>query len=412
MSADMVARLRPKLSAIYNSGGIRYTGLEHTRGTLDEFAPASRDASPADADETGNPPVKVNSMGRYMIRRFLWMLLVLWVVSGVTFLMEHALPGGPFDREKKVAPEIMANLNARYRLDQPLWKQYFQYVSDILLPQITTEPPSGSVMDDTLITIKVGNSYFRWMNFGPSYKSKSRSVNDMFREQLPVSMQLGVMALLVAIVIGLPLGILAALKQNTIWDYVGMSVAILGVSVPVIVLGPLMVWVFGVTLKWLPPTGWGAKPPFLLGIFPHSLSWDYWKYAIMPSFALGVGSSAIIARLTRASLLQVIREDYIRTARAKGLAERVVIVRHALKNSLIPVVTVLGPMFAALVTGTFVTELIFGIPGLGRYFVTSISNRDYTVIMGTVLLYAVFLVISNLVVDIAYAYLDPRIRYR
>jgi len=267
-------------------------------------------------------------------------------------------------------------------------------------------------MDDTLITIQVGNLYFRWMNFGPSYKSKSRSVNDMFREQLPVSMQLGVMALLVAIVIGLPMGILAALKQNTLWDYVGMSVAILGVSVPVIVLGPLMVWILGVTLKWLPPTGWGAKPPFLLGLFPHSLTWDYWKYAIMPAFALGVGSSAIIARLTRASLLQVIREDYIRTARAKGLAERVVIVRHALKNSLIPVVTVLGPMFAALVTGTFVTELIFGIPGLGKYFVTSISNRDYTVIMGTVLLYAVFLVISNLVIDILYAYLDPRIQYK
>jgi ABC-type dipeptide/oligopeptide/nickel transport system permease component len=360
----------------------------------------------------GKPPVKVNPMGRYIIRRFFWMLLVLLVVSVVTFLMEHALPGGPFDREKKVSPEIMANLNARYRLDQPLWKQYFQYVSDIMLPHITTAPPSGSVMDDTLITIQVGNLYFRWMNFGPSYKSKSRSVNDMFREQLPVSMQLGVMALLVAIVIGLPMGILAALKQNTLWDYVGMSVAILGVSVPVIVLGPLMVWILGVTLKWLPPTGWGAKPPFLLGLFPHSLTWDYWKYAIMPAFALGVGSSAIIARLTRASLLQVIREDYIRTARAKGLAERVVIVRHALKNSLIPVVTVLGPMFAALVTGTFVTELIFGIPGLGKYFVTSISNRDYTVIMGTVLLYAVFLVISNLVVDILYAYLDPRIQYK
>jgi len=155
-------------------------------------------------------------MGRYIIRRFFWMLLVLWVVSVVTFLMEHALPGGPFDREKKVSPEIMANLNARYRLDQPLWKQYFQYLSDIMLPKITPAPPSGSVMDDTLITIHVGNSYFRWMNFGPSYKSKSRSVNDIFREQLPVSMQLGAMALLVTIVIGLPMGILAALKQNTL----------------------------------------------------------------------------------------------------------------------------------------------------------------------------------------------------
>ena len=350
-------------------------------------------------------------MGRYIVRRFLWMLLVLFVVSLLTFLLEHTVPGGPFDREKNLAPEIVANLNAKYRLDQPLWKQYVQYASDILLPYVTSKPPSGSVMDDTLITIQAGQYYFRWMNFGPSYKSKSRSVNDMFREQLPVSMQLGVMALTIAVLIGLPMGILAALKQNTLWDYLGMSVAILGVSVPVIVMGPFLVWIFGVTLKWFPPTGWGDKPPFVLGIFPNSLSWSYWRYAIMPAFALGVGSSAIIARLTRASLLQVIREDYIRTARAKGLSEQVVLIRHTLKNSLIPVVTVLGPMFAALVTGTFVTEYIFGIPGLGRYFVTSISNRDYPVIMGTVLLYAIFLVVSNLVVDILYAYLDPRIQY-
>jgi len=166
-----------------------------------------------------------------------------------------------------------------------------------------------------------------------------------------------------------------------------------------------------VTLKWLPPTGWGAKPPYLLGFLPTKWGWDFFKFAIMPSVALGLGSSAVIARLTRASLLQTIREDYIRTARAKGLQERLVITRHALKNSLIPVVTILGPMFAALVTGTFVTELVFGIPGMGKYFVTSITNRDYPVIMGTILLYAVFLVIANLVVDIVYAYLDPRIRY-
>ena len=249
------------------------------------------------------------------------------------------------------------------------------------------------------------------MNFGPTYSSRSRTVNDIFRQQLPVSMQLGVMALLVALVIGMPLGMLAALKQNTILDYLGMSLAIFGVSVPVIVMGPLMIWIFGVTLKWLPPSGWGATPPYVLGFLPKTFSWDFFKYAVMPAVALGLGSSAIIARLTRASLLQVIREDYIRTARAKGLLERLVISRHALKNSLIPVVTVLGPLFAALVTGTFVTELIFGIPGMGKYFVTSITNRDYPVIMGTILLYAVFLVISNLVVDIVYAYLDPRIRY-
>jgi ABC-type dipeptide/oligopeptide/nickel transport system permease component len=171
------------------------------------------------------------------------------------------------------------------------------------------------------------------------------------------------------------------------------------------------VWVFGVALKWLPPTGWGAKPPYFLGFLPSKLGWDFFKFAIMPSIALGLGSSAVIARLTRATLLQTVREDYIRTARAKGLHERVIVTRHALKNSMIPVVTILGPLFAALVTGTFVTELMFGIPGMGKYFVTSITNRDYPVIMGTILLYAVFLVIANLVVDIMYAYLDPRIRY-
>jgi len=173
----------------------------------------------------------------------------------------------------------------------------------------------------------------------------------------------------------------------------------------------LMIWIFAVTLKWFPPTGWGSQPPYVLGVFPSNLGWDFWKTAIMPSVALGLGSSAVIARLTRASLLQVIREDYIRTARAKGLKERLVITRHALKNSMIPVVTILGPMFAALLTGTFVTELTFGIPGMGRYFVTSITNRDYPVIMGTILLYAIFLVIANLFVDLIYAYLDPRIRY-
>jgi ABC-type dipeptide/oligopeptide/nickel transport system permease component len=219
------------------------------------------------------------------------------------------------------------------------------------------------------------------------------------------------MAVVVALIVGMPLGILAALRQNTAYDYLGMGVAIFGVSVPVIVLGPILVWLFGVTLKWLPPTGWGAKPPYLLGFLPSHLGWDFFRFAIMPSVALGLGSSAIIARLTRASLLQTVREDYIRTARAKGLPERTIITRHALKNSLIPVVTILGPLFAALVTGTFVTELIFGIPGMGRYFVTSITNRDYPVIMGTILLYAVFLVIANLLVDLTYAYLDPRIRY-
>jgi ABC-type dipeptide/oligopeptide/nickel transport system permease component len=350
-------------------------------------------------------------MGRYIARRFIYMMVVLFVVSAITFILMHAVPGGPFDREKALPAEIIANLERRYHLDEPLLKQYGRYLYDVVLPHFTTQPKPNSLENDFLVNIKIGNVWLQWMNFGPTYSSRSRTVNDIFRQQLPVSFQLGMMALTVAISIGAPLGTIAALKQNTIIDYSSMSLAIFGVSVPVIVLGPIMIWIFGVSLKWLPTSGWGATPPYVLGFLPDSFGWDYFKYAIMPAFALGLNSSAVIARLTRASLLQVVREDYIRTARSKGLQEPKVISRHALKNSLIPVVTILGPMFAALVTGTFVTELIFGIPGMGRYFVTSISNRDYPVIMGTILLYAVFLVISNLVVDIVYAYLDPRIRY-
>jgi len=350
-------------------------------------------------------------MGRYIIRRLLYMLVVLLVVSVITFGLMHAIPGGPFTREKALPEATLKILAERYHLDDPLYVQYASYLYAVLIPHFTLTPPSNSLQDDFFLNVKLGSLWIRWMNFGPTYHSRSRTVNDIFRDNLPISGQLGVMALTVAIVIGLPLGILAALKQNSVLDYLGMGVAIFGVSVPVIVLGPIFVWVFGILLKWFPPTGWGAKPPYFLGFLPTSLSWDFFKFAIMPAVALGMASSAIIARLTRATLLQTIREDYIRTARAKGLHERTVITRHALKNSLIPVVTILGPLFAALVTGTFVTELIFGIPGMGKYFVTSITNRDYPVIMGTILLYAVFLVIANLLVDITYAYLDPRIRY-
>mgnify|MGYP001213007553 CR=1 FL=1 len=351
-------------------------------------------------------------MTQYIIRRMFWNALVIVVISMITFLLMHAVPGGPFDKEKALPQEIIDNLNKRYHLDEPLYQQYARYVGEILVPSISTVKPGTSLLDDALINIPVGEGkWLKWMNFGPSYKSRSRTVNDIFRDQLPISAQLGLMALTVALLIGMPLGILAALKQNTVYDYLAMSVAIFGVSVPVIVLGPILVWIFGVALQWLPPTGWGAKPPYILGFLPRPPYTTFFQHAIMPAVALGLASSAIIARLTRASLLQVTREDYIRTARAKGLKESRVIVRHALRNSLIPVVTILGPMFAALLTGTFVTEMIFGIPGMGKYFVTSITNRDYPVIMGTILLYALFLVLANLVVDIMYAFLDPRIRY-
>jgi len=304
------------------------------------------------------------------------MIPVLIFISIVTFALVHAVPGGPFDREKPLPAEIQANLNKYYGLDQPLWKQYTDWMG-------VTRNPSGEFAG-----VLEGK-------FGPSYASRSRTVNDIFRDHLPVSAQLGLAALAIALLLGIPLGVLAALKQNSIWDYLSMGVAIFGVSVPSVVLGPVLIFLFALTLKWLPVAGWGQSGTQI----------------IMPAFALGLGSSAMIARLTRASMLQVIREDYIRTARSKGLSEYIVVVRHAVKNAFIPVATILGPMFAALVTGTFVIEQIFAIPGMGRFFVRSITNRDYPVVMGTTLLYAVFLVIANLAVDVTYAFLDPRIRY-
>jgi ABC-type dipeptide/oligopeptide/nickel transport system permease component len=337
-------------------------------------------------------------MLKFIVRRLMWMLLVLFVVSMITFGLMHAVPGGPFSREKAVPQQVLNNLNKKYHLDDSLIVQYFAYTTDILIPRITVGGIIPQLNHDYLISIPLPfgeqNSVLRWMNFGPSFTSPSRTVNDIFRENLPISFQLGLAALAVSMALGIPLGIMSALKRNTLYDYTGMGIAIFGVSVPVIITAPVVQYLFGVQWKLLPVSGWGSV-----------------QQMILPAVALGFANSALLARLTRASLLQVFNEDYIRTARAKGLSERMVIIRHALKNGMIPVVTIIGPLFAALVTGTFVVETIFGIPGLGRYFVTSITARDYPVIMGTILLFAIFLVISNMLVDIVYAWLDPRIRY-
>lgn len=334
-------------------------------------------------------------MTAYIFRHVLGMFAVLFCVSVVTFILMHAVPGGPFDGEKSVPPDVKKLIEAKYNLNKSLVEQYFDYISGIVIPRIQQGKLRSSDKSTYLVAVSFNKeSHLLWMDFGPSYKSKSRSVSDIFREQLPVSAQLGTWALIIALSIGIPLGTIAALNRNRMPDYLAMSVAIFGVSVPAIVLGPIMVWVFAVNWKVLPVSGWGTP-----------------AHVIMPAIALGFASSALIARLTRASLLEVLHEDYVRTARSKGLAERRVIRLHALKNAMIPVITVIGPLFAALVTGTFVAETTFGIPGLGRYFVNSITNRDYPVIMGTVLLYASFLVVANLLVDLAYAALDPRIRY-
>lgn len=310
----------------------------------------------------------------------------------------RALPGGPFDfaGDKTLPPAVVNNLKARYHLDEPLWKQFTRYlVGDFV---------------DTLNPLDFGKEGLLRGDLGVAYRQRGRTVNEIVSESFPVSAQLGVLAMLLSVGVGIPLGTFAALKQNSWIDYGSTFIAIIGVSIPPLVLGPVLQWVFGLQLKWLPISTWGASPPFILGILPVP-DGNFWTHAILPAIALGSRFSAEIARLTRASLLQVIREDYIRTARAKGLQERAVIIGHALKNSLIPVVTILGPLFVGVVTGTFIIELIFGIPGMGKHFVDSIGNRDYQLIQGVTIIYAVLLVIANLIVDISYAWLDPRIRY-
>jgi oligopeptide transport system permease protein len=299
-------------------------------------------------------------MGKFIVQRLLWMILVLLVVAATTFILMHAVPGGPFSREKPLPPQTLAQLNEKYNLDDPLIVQFLDYVGDIVLPVIMTGEQSRVLDHEFLINVPLpfgDNAMLRWMNFGPSFKSTSRTVNDIFRENFPISFQLGVMSVTIAVAIGVPLGIVAALKRNTFYDYAGMGVAIIGVSVPVIITAPILQYLFGVELRWLPLTGWGNA-----------------NQMILPVLTLGFGQAAVIARLTRASLLQVLNEDYIRTGRAKGLRERRVISVHALKNGIIPLVTIIGPMVAYLVTGTFVVESIYGIPGMGRFFVTSING--------------------------------------
>lgn len=323
-------------------------------------------------------------MFAYFVRRLLWAIPVLFFVILFTFALARSLPGGPFDRagDKSLPESVRININKKYNLDKPAYIQFALYLRDL------------------------GKG-----DLGPSFFYRGRSVNDIIKQTFPISLQLGILSILLGMVIGVPAGILAALRQNSWVDYSSSFIAILGVSLPNIVLGPLLIYLFAVQLGWLPAARWGASyKEFYLGFLPP-LTADFWSHAVLPVVTLGTAISATFARLTRASLLQTIREDYIRTARAKGLTEWMTIFRHAMRNSMIPVVTVLGPLFAGIVTGTFIVESIFGIPGMGEFFVTSITNRDYPIILGTTLLYAVLLVMANLFVDLMYAWLDPRIRF-
>ena len=359
----------------------------------------------------------------YIIRRILWSIPVILLLAFAIFALMRAIPGGPFDfvGDKSLPKSVVQNLERRHHLDWPLGWQFSSYVlgddvTGVICQSLSFIPGCEIVAESAQIGVSKG--LIRG-DLGMALKLRGRTVNDLVKESLPISFQLGMIAMTLAVAIGLPLGIIAALRQNTWIDYSSSFLAVIGLSIPSLVLGPLLIWIFPLTLGqlyphlfgWIPIATWGAKPPFFLGLFPTSLGPTFWAHALFPAIALGTAFSASIARLTRASLLQVIREDYIRTARAKGLREQMVVLRHALKNSLIPVITVLGPLLVAVVTGTFVVEQIFGIPGMGKHFVTSIGNRDYTVITGVTLIYAVLLVLANLAVDIIYGWLDPRIRY-
>ena len=303
-------------------------------------------------------------MGGYVVRRIVSMIITLFFVITLTFVMMHSIPGNPFTGEKKLPPAIEKALMEKYNLDKPLSQQYVDYVS-------------GVARGD----------------FGPSMKYNGRTVNDLIGDGFPVSAELGGLAILLIVILGIPLGVVAALKQGTWVDRTMIFFAIVGVTIPSFVLATLLIYVFGTKLKWLPTSRWVS-----------------WKSRIMPTIALGVSSIAYVARLTRSSMLEVINQDYIRTARAKGLSETVVVFKHALKNALIPVVTYLGPLTAAILTGSFIIEKIFAVPGMGRMFVESISNRDYTVIMGVTIFYSLILVLFIFIVDLIYGLIDPRIK--
>ena len=308
-------------------------------------------------------------MLRYTIERLIWLVPTLLAMALVTFLVMHATPGSPLDpnapNANSLPPALQKNLAEKYGLDQPLYLQFLTFVKNAVT-----------------------------LDFGFSYAFKSRTVSEILANTFPVSLQLGTYAFIFAVVTGIFLGVVAATHQNSFLDNFCVVVATLGISLPNFVISILMIVLFAITLQWLPATGWSTP-----------------RHWILPTLALGLGPMAVIARYTRSSVLEVIRSDYARTARAKGLNQRVVITRHILKNALIPVVTILGPIFAAIGTGSFFVESIFAVPGMGKFFVTSMTSRDYNMIMAVILLYGVFLGIMNLVVDLLYGIFDPRIRY-
>jgi oligopeptide transport system permease protein len=336
-------------------------------------------------------------MLEYAFRRILWVIPVIVAVAAVTFFLMYRAPGGPWDREKSLPAATLKALDAKFGLDKPLW------VNPDALRQSLDEGVRNPVV---LATAFIDSRFLNYMtgvlrfDLGPSYASKgAESVQELIARKFPISLKLGIVAIIFSVVVGVPLGVVAALRQNTWLDYLSLSTSTLGVSVPTFVSGLLLLLFLSHTFSFSPIRG----PEEWVGFGPAYL---------LPGIVLGLGTMAYIARLTRTSMLEIKRQDYVRTARAKGLASRNVVTAHMLRNALIPIVTVLGPAAADLVTGSIIIESIFGAPGLGREFVESISKRDYSVIMGTAIFYAVLVAVANVVVDLSYGIVDPRIRVR
>jgi len=304
-------------------------------------------------------------MGNYLVKRLFSMLITLWFVITITFFLMHSIPGGPFTREKELPPQVIEALNEKYNLDAPLYEQYFDYLKGVVT-----------------------------FDLGPSFKMTGVAVTELIRKGFPYSARMGGLAALVVLVLGIPIGIISALKQNSIIDYIVTIIATVGVAVPGFVVATVYIYIFSSKLSLVP-----------------SFGLDGWKSYIGPVLALSFFSLAFVMRLMRSSMLEVLGADYIRTARAKGIPEPIVIFKHALKNAVIPIITYIGPMVAAIVTGSFVIEKIFAIPGMGKYFVESVGNRDYTVLMGTTVFYAALVIVAILTVDIAYTLVDPRIKF-
>jgi oligopeptide transport system permease protein len=312
----------------------------------------------------------------FIIRRILWLLPVLLVVSLITFTFMHLVPGGPWSYEKALNPGTIRRLNEIYGLDLPVWQQYVNWILGVLR-----------------------------LDFGPSFRYTDRTVNDILADGWFTTVHLGVMAFGLSVIVGIPLGIVAALGHNRLPDYFATAISMVGIATPSFVLAILLIVLFSVTLNWFPARGWEDLGEITKDPFGTIRSW------VLPVVALAGYQIAQIARYTRASMLEVTRKDYVRTAHSKGVRNTAVVVRHMIRNALIPVVTILGPILAFLVTGSFIIERFFGIPGIGKEYITAIGNRDYSMIMATTIIYAFSVAFLNLIVDVLYAYIDPRIRY-